>query len=232
MFNNPKVRKFLFTTVVGAGLDFGAKVLEEHQDKTKKREFKSDAFKKTDDDIRKHISETPLQDARKATFEGFDFRKWEVPRPTDRMKLAYKYYQKTDSQQQDQDLFDAGKKILKRKTIEALKKPTKIPEVVRKDVDFAKGVHQGEVDHLRESADSLVSQQRMKVMQGVGLNQMMKAPGYLMPGVGGFLYRSFFNAKTIGNAGREVNKMSKPLEKLDGDIVDVMKKRVEKTDKT
>lgn len=206
-----KAVKYVGGLVFGSVLEQLGRKYTEQQDPNQKREYVSKQGKQygevLDKPMRKSFDDTYVQ--------SFDVRRWEAPKIDPDLLKTIEYVKKTNRTEQREDLTKALTESAK-KTIKEL--PSKPRETVEK-LQKIKGQYDAfnqDGTALQEHSSDLVKQKGAEMVRSVGMNSMLKAPGYLIPGLPGFLYRNFFNAKMVGNFGKQWNELQEAHSKTPG----------------
>ena len=218
-------RKFVGTLISGGVTTYGMQKYSENQERRQIPQYKSTHIEQLDKKLSKGLDEDPISSSTQSTFSGFNPMTWEFPRPTDKVKLVTQYARKTNNDQLKEDGQDIAINIAKREAKKVIYAPKEAIKKVRKFNDIHSGIKDNDGDKILGTINDLKKQTAIKSIHSIGLNQMFKASSYLLPPIIGAPVRMYFNAKAIGNVGREVNKAGKTLENIEGPTYDVMKKR-------
>lgn len=220
-------RKFTGSVLSGGLLSYGAQKYSEQQERRSTPKYTSKNMEQLDKKLSKSLEENPISSSTRSTLSGFDPRKWEKPRPTDKMKLVAQYSRRANNRQMKEDGEEIAINMAKRGAKKMLYAPKTAIKKVKKFNDIHSGIKNNEGDNILDTVNAVKKQTAIKSVHSVGLNQMFKAPSYFLPPILGIPVRMYFTAKTVGNVGREVNKAGKTLEHIEGPAYDVMKKRAE-----
>ncbi len=218
--------KFTKTLVSGGLMSYGMQKHSESREQQEPPQYTSKNIEQLDTKLRKGIDEDPITSSTQSTFSGFNTSTWETPRPTEKMKLTAQYARSTSNDQLKEDGQEIAINMAKREAKKIVYAPQTAIKKVKKFKDIHSGVKNNDGDHLLDTISDLKKQTAIKSIHSIGLNQMLKAPSYFLPPIIGVPVRMYFTAKAVGNVGREVNKMGKTLDQIEGPAYDVMKKRV------
>ena len=150
-------------------------------------------------------------------WQSFDTRQWQLPKFGADMWKTGQYAWKTTTAQKREDMGEALKQSAKNAVQELVNDPFKQMRQTVAKAQKAKGQYdafQQDGDTLQQHSKDLTTQKSMEMARSLGRNSMLKAPGYLMPGVFGMAYRSFFTAKMIGNFGAQYNELRETHDKM------------------
>lgn len=173
------------------------------------------------------VQQKPFEESYAQSFNPLN---WQLPNVGRNLRNTFKYAVTTTPEERREDFSGALKETGKRAVEAVWNAPEKIREIP-KQVQVVKenyDAFQHDSDALEKQSTAMMQRKSAEMVRSFGRNAMLKSPGYLIPGVAGLLYRSFFTAKMVGNAGRQINEVNEMLEKTPGPFKEQIQKRIDK----
>ncbi len=191
---------------------------------------KNDIFTQAIQKLEKRKQTIAHSDPVLQNLKSFNPKNWEVPFASaiERSKKIVQYEYKATTQEKYDDASSAAKEKVKQVSKKILTSPREAIEDTRKAGSVVSGIATRGSKTLTTEMQNYQRLEMSNAARQFGINMMMKAPTYLVPGLMGVAVRAFMNVKTAGNLGRSINDLHKMTGKEDGVIMKTVNKRLEK----
>jgi len=237
-------RKYLIQTVVGSiASELGRQFIEQRKDskalepihesmQPKPELSKTDLFGKANDRLEKR-QDTILSHTQPEQFvKGMNPENWEVPIHIKRAATLGKYMYSVPDKEKMEDGSHAVKEKVFKEIKETPKKILELPDKLRKAHSIKKGIEKEGMDNVEQRLQNHMSLETANTVGQFGFNMMAKGFTQLIPGIPGFIARSYMNAKTVGNLGYSINEAYRATGKEDGIIMKTVNARLESSKET
>lgn len=164
--------------------------------------------------------------------KGLNPMQWELPYHVHRSYELSKYWHQTSSDERVEDVVEGSKEKVQQVIKEAPYKPIETYHKVRKAGSVARGVYEEGPAKVEERLQEHLGLESGNAARQLGMNMMLKAPLFLLPGVPGLLARTYMNLKTMGNLGHSINEIHRASGKEDGLIMETVHRRLKTIEDT
>ncbi|MDP2371760.1 hypothetical protein [Rhodoferax sp.] len=164
--------------------------------------------------------------------KGMNPMQWELPYHVHRSHELAKYWHHTSGEERGEDVYSGSKEKVQQVIKEAPYKPVETYHKVRKAGSVARGVYQEGPAKVEERLQEHLGLESGSAARQLGMNMMLKAPLFLLPGVPGLLARTYMNMKTVGNLGHSINEIHRASGKEDGLIMETVHRRLKTIEDT
>lgn len=220
--NAAKVLRYVGSMGIGYGIEeYGKHKQRQVQEQQAHFEPKTEQGQK----FKRQMDEAQQRTGIDRQITGMNPKNWEFPHGVDKATKYAQYAYMTTEEQKKADLAETAEQSLKKAGKEIIYKPIETAKKTRQAmVNYQ--VYRKDGDELYETAKNTVEHEKGVIAESVGYNMILKAPGVLLPGPAGILYRGYFNAKIVGNVGASMNKIDEMQDKVPGEFEKVVDRRL------